>query len=137
MARLEVGAHLRPLLDAAILAARIKPVGSLNVTALSQQRHIAGRRALEADARGMAIIGDVYACADMATDVEKSAGLPTTAEGRSAHIVEYTAATDSIRLIKVSSVSSSTMRFGNVDRYIVETAEGRMLLRGSTIIVWE
>jgi hypothetical protein len=140
MAYLVVGQpapHLKRFMDAAALAARVKPVGSLNVQALSQQRHIAGRRALEADARGMGLIGDLYASSDAATTLQHGISAPVSAEGRSAHIVEYTGATDSIRLIKLTSIEPSVVRLGNVERYMVETSEGDMLLRGTTVVVWE
>jgi hypothetical protein len=129
--------------EAAILAARVAPAGSVNIEALSKQRHIAGRRQLEDNTRGLELVGEMYASAEMASTLERIVPGFENAVGPdgdpgSYHLFQYTRATDSGRLIKITAIEPKMVTYANCgERYLVTTEEGEMLLRPGTAVVWD
>lgn len=152
MAQLEVkqpGFHR--LIHAMQRGAQIKPVGSINRDRISDGS-LVWRRLCAADIKGAAIVGEIYVdmCATLGRllEVPPSEDQPLRQETLRDDgskfveywaIVQYSDAANTFRTIEITGFDPTPRRVSRIkeDRYFVQTAEGEMLLRPQTVIVWE
>lgn len=141
----QVAPHLRERADAIALCAKVRPVGSVNVEALSKERGIAARRILEFEKRGQELLDSQYevsidtlqAYHDEVCQLNPGHVILYCGELCTPYIAQYIEATDSIRLIKVQGVREKKMNFATAKpRIFTETEEGAMLLPDGTVLVW-
>jgi len=120
-------AHLVRLQDAAALTARIRPVGSISRVVVD--RGITAKQMLDEDAAGMALVEMQHAFWLRLVDYQP-------VENRSGFLVQYVAAAGCLRTIRILSIDEKKKRFGNSEpKFMVETEEGTMVLRDSTVVV--
>lgn len=140
----QVAPHLRERADAIALCAKIRPVGSVNVEALSKERGLAARRILEFEKRGQELLDAQYdsthtlqAYHDEVCQLKPGHVILYCGELCTPYIVQYIEATDSTRLIRVQGVREKKMNFATAKpRIFTETEEGAMLLPDGTVLVW-
>lgn len=130
------------------LAARIRPVGSVNVAVMSKHKGLDERRILAEQASGQALIeasghqhiqlGEYHHHIHHARDIADMEMVYKLEQQFLPHIAQYVGATESLRFIPVTDVQAERMKIGGTaaDRIMVTTTLGEMLLPDATRVVW-
>lgn len=125
----QVPAHLIRRHDSLSVAAKINPVGSVNVTVLRRNRGVPNRQRLENELQGQQFVAKNYEIISDLTAIVSSGA-------RGWFLVQYLPASEDARLIKIIDVEPKLIQVARADlKFIVVTEAGDMLLRGGTVVV--